>query len=161
MCMSVFQRERARAQIHAHRCVHVSVCGVACTWACMCRCERVCGQVHAHGCVPICMCVCIKESRTEMHLHGHKCVCAHLHRCLHMGVGWPSPGGMIPGMQSLLCLPTWGGKGGLLLDSLGMAWGWAAWGSRHTDCRDSRLGTYIRPPRSSGSTGWIKGLREG
>ena len=56
-----------------------------------------------------------------------------------MGVGWPSPGGMIPGMQSLLCLPTWGGKGGLLLDSLGMAWGWAAWGSRHTDCRDSRL----------------------
>ena len=58
-----------------------------------------------------------------------------------MGVGWPSPGGMIPGMQSLLCLPTWGGKGGLLLDSLGMAWGWAAWGSRHTDCRDSRLGT--------------------
>ena len=74
-------------------------------------CTRVCPCVH--------VCVYVKESMAEMHLHGHKCVCAHLHRCLHMGVGWPSPGGMIPGMQSLLCLPTWGGKGGLLLDSLG------------------------------------------
>ena len=39
-------------------------------------------------------------------------------------------------MQSGLCLPAWGGKRGLLLHSLGMAWGWAAWGSRHTECRD-------------------------
>ena len=38
-------------------------------------------------------------------------------------------------------VPAWGGKQELLLGPLGMAWRWAAWGSRHTDCRDSRLGT--------------------
>ena len=42
-------------------------------------------------------------------------------------------------MQSKLFLATSGGKGGLLLYSLGMAWGWPAWGSSHTDFRDARL----------------------
>ena len=44
-----------------------------------------------------------------------------------------------------MCLPAWGGKPGLLLNLLGMAWGRATWGSRHTDPRDSRLGTNNRP----------------
>ena len=35
----------------------------------------------------------------------------------------PHPGRMKPGIQSRLCLLTWGGKRGLLLDSLGMSWG--------------------------------------
>ena len=135
VCVGVFQRERAQAQIHAHRRVHVSVCGGACTWACRCGHERACGQVRAHGSVPVCRCVCVrvKESTVELHSHGHVCLCACLHRWLHMGVGWPGPGGMLAGMWSLPCLPAWGGKRGLLLDKLGMAWGWAAWGSRHTD----------------------------
>lgn len=161
--MGVFQRERAQAQIHAHGRVHVFVCGGACTWACMCGHERACGQVHAHGSVPVCRCVCVrvKESTVELHSHGHVCLCACLHRWLHMGVGWPGPGGMIAGMWSLPCLPAWGGKRGLLLDTLGMAWGWAAWGSRHTDCRDSRLGACPGPLRSTGGTRYTQGLGEG
>ena len=50
-------------------------------------------------------------------------------------------------MWSVMCLPAWGGKPGLLLNLLGMAWGRATWGSRHTDPRDCRLGTNNRPPQ--------------
>ena len=41
-----------------------------------------------------------------------------------------------------------------------MAWGWAAWGSRHTDCRDSRLGTHIRPPEALVVLAGLKGYRK-
>ena len=71
-----------------------SVWSGACTWVCPC--------VH----------VCVKESMVEMHSHGHMCLLLCLHRCLHMGLRWPGPGGMIPGMRSLLCLPAWGREAG-------------------------------------------------
>ena len=163
MHICVCARESAFTQVPAHRHVHVSVCGGACTWACICGHERACGQVHAHGSVPVCRCVCVrvKESTVELHSHGHVCLCACLHRWLHMGVGWPGPGGMISEMWSLPCLPAWGGKQGLLLDTLGMAWGWAAWGSRHTDCRDSSLWACPGPLRSTGGSGYTQGLGEG
>ena len=150
-CVWVCFRESTHSQIHAHRRLHVSVCGGACTWSYMCGHGRTSGQVHAHECVRVH--VCVKESTDELHSHGHMCLRACLHRWLHMGVRWPGPGGMIAGMWSLLCLPAWGGKRGLLMDSLGMAWGWAAWGSKHTDCRDSRLWACPRPLRSTGGTG--------
>ena len=71
-----------------------SVWSGACTWVCPC--------VH----------VCVKESMVEMHSHGHMCLLLCLHRCHHMGLRWPGPGGMIPGMRSLLCLPAWGREAG-------------------------------------------------
>ena len=95
---------------HIHRFQHIGVC--------MC----VCVEVLAHGhvwlqesvwsgaCTWVCPCVhvCVKESMVEMHSHGHMCLLVCLHRCLHVGLRWPGPGGMIPGMRSLLCLPAWG-----------------------------------------------------
>ena len=75
----VSERESAQAQIHAHRRVHVSVCGGACTWACMCGHERACGQVRAHGSVPVCRCVCVcvsKRARLSC-IHMGMCVCVH------------------------------------------------------------------------------------
>ena len=83
----------------------------------MCGHNRACGQVHDHGCVSVCVhvCVCVyvhvKESTVEMHSHGHMCLHVCLHRCLHMGVGWPSPRGLIAGMQSLLCYLPGEGSG--------------------------------------------------
>ena len=77
-----------------------------------------------------------------------------------MKVGMPGPGGMIQGCRAYLSLPTWGGKQGLLLDSLGIAWGWAAWGSRHTDCRNSRLVTYTRHPQKH-QWDWLDSRAEG
>ena len=85
-------------------------------------------------CMYMGVCVHERESRGQMNAHGYLCVC--LHRWLHIGVGRPNSGVLRLGMQIGLCLPTWVGKQGLLLHSLGMAWGWEAWGSRHTECRD-------------------------
>ena len=137
--------------------MHIGVCMCLCVEVlahghiCVVTGERVVRYMHMS--VSVYMCVCVSKSMAELHSHGHMCLRACLHRWLHMGVRWPGPGGMIAGMRSLLCLPTWGGKQGLLMDSLGMAWGWAAWGSRHTDCRDSRLWACPRPLRSTGGTG--------
>lgn len=72
-----------------------------------------------------------------------------------------SPRVLRQGMQTRLCLPAWAGKQGLLLDSLGLAWSWADWGSGHRDCRDSRLWAFPRPLRSTGGTGYTEGLGEG
>ena len=97
---------------HIHRFQHIGVC--------------MCVEVLAHGhvwlqesvwsgaCTWVCPCVhvCVKESMVEMHSHGHMCLLVCLHRCLHVGLRWPGPGGMIPGMRSLLCLPAWGREAG-------------------------------------------------
>ena len=63
-------------------------------------------------------------------------------------------------MWSGLCLAAWGGKRGLLLDSLGVAWGLASWGSGHTECRDFRLGAYPGPASSTSGTSCTQGLLE-
>ena len=138
MCVCEREAERAHAQVLAHG--HV------------CECQRDCGQVHAHGHVHMYVCVCVRESMGQMNAHGclHLCVLAQVPS---HGSGQPGSGVLRLGMWRGLCLPTWGGKRRLLLDLLRMAWGWATWGSRYTDCRDSRLGTYSRCPRSTNDTG--------
>lgn len=104
--------------------------------------QGVCGQVHVYG-------VCVHEERAQvrgMHM-GENAVCVCLHRWLHMGVGATrlrSP----ETRDAERAVPAHlGRKRGLLLHSLGMAWGWTAWGSRHTDCRDSRLRDLHQAPQ--------------
>ena len=51
---------------------------------------------------------------------------ARIWACVYACVGayaGPHPGRMRPGIRSGLCLPAWGRKQGLLLDSVGMPWG--------------------------------------
>ena len=69
VCMGVC--ERAHAQLHAHRRMHVcvfereSACTGACTWPCehayLCVFPR---RVPVHRCLPICMCVGVFEKES-------------------------------------------------------------------------------------------------
>lgn len=83
--------------------------------------------------------------------------------CVYVCVGTyagPHPGRMRPGIQSGLCLLTWGGKRGLLLDSLGMSWGChGALGTQTT--RDSRLWASYSPPEAREGLAGPKGCRRG
>lgn len=81
-----------------------------CTSVCLCVSESLSSGVHEHVCVHERECM----SRC-MHMGMCVCVCGHICRA--------PPGRMRPGIQSGLCLLAWGGKQGLLLDSLGMSWG--------------------------------------
>ena len=114
---------------------------------------------YMHMGMCVCMCVCERESMGQLNAHGCLSVCVLAQVPSH-GSGatqlWSPETREVEGAVPA----TRGGKQGLLLDSLGMAWGWAAWGSRHTDCRDSRLGTYTRRPRTTSGTGWSKRLQE-
>ena len=145
MCVCERQAERAHAQVLAHG--HV----------CECQRERVVRYMHMGMCV--CMCVCERESMGQLNAHGCLSVCVLAQVPSH-GSGatqlWSPETREVEGAMPA----TRGGKQGLLLDSLGMAWGWVAWGSTHTDCRDSRLGTYTRRPRTTSGTGWSKRLQE-
>ena len=162
VCICVCLGEREREREHLNRCMHIDMC------VCvrerqrehMFRCLHMGMYVSARGSMVrcmhmgMCMCmfVCERESMGQMNAHGclHLCVLAQVPS---HGSGQPSSGVLRLGMWRVLCLPTWGGKQRLLLDLLRMASGWATWGSRYTDCRDSRLGTYSRCPRSTNDTG--------
>ena len=146
-----------------HRCMDIGmcmgVCGGACKWffTCACERERACGQVHAHGNVGVCE----REHESETCTVASVCACVHVQMPSQGGAWGPSPRVLRLGIWSGLCLPAWGGKQGLLFNSLGMEWGRGTWCSRHTECRDSILGAYPRPPRSTSGTSGTQGLPEG
>lgn len=102
----------------------------------------------------------MKERAQVRGMHMGICVCVLAHRWLHMGVGRPGSGSPETRDAERAVPARLGGKGtavaltgdGMGLDCLG-APGTQTAGTLGWDLHQA--------PRSSGSTGWIKGLRKG
>ena len=119
-CVVCF-RERAHAWIRAHRRVHVTVCGGACTWACMCghdsvwsgACTWVCPYVH------LCVCVCASKRAWLGCIHMGICVCVHTCKVPSHGSGYAQPWRHDTGMQSILVLAHLGRETGIAVGLTG------------------------------------------